>query len=57
MIRCPLTKEPLPTGIEATDESFATLLLGVMKVLCPHCRNVHEWTKTMAYIEPKGSER
>ncbi|HET6614742.1 MAG TPA: hypothetical protein VFH62_02540 [Dehalococcoidia bacterium] len=51
-----MTKEPVPTGIYATAQSFASLHVAAMQLLCPWCRTAHQWTKDMAYIEPEQAQ-
>lgn len=45
LIRCPLTGEPVPTGISMDARSFQTATLSNNSVGCPHCRQVHVWNK------------
>jgi hypothetical protein len=52
MIACPVTDEPVPTGIE-TEQEWRTRFPGVPSTLdpCPACGGAHTWLPTSAWIE------
>ena len=45
---CLVTGQPIDTGIEIDDGSFARLPDFVGKIFCPHCGTEHEWSKDKA---------
>jgi hypothetical protein len=54
MIKCPVTGKPLPTGIgidkkswENPSNQFSNNQIGP----CPHCGQMHTWSKKDAYYE------
>jgi hypothetical protein len=47
---CPVTGQPIDTGIEIDDVSFVRLPSFVGRVFCPHCKSEHEWTKDKAWV-------
>ena len=48
---CLVTGQPIDTGIEIDEGSFARLPNLPAKVFCPHCDNEHEWTKDKAWVD------
>jgi len=48
--RCPVTGQPIDTGVEIDDASFARLPTFLGKVFCTHCGTEHEWTKDQAFV-------
>jgi hypothetical protein len=51
MINCPLTSQPVCTGVEVESEaSFNSLPEVVGYAHCPLCGNPHEWSKQDAWI-------
>jgi hypothetical protein len=47
---CLVTGQPIDTGIEIDDASFAGLPEFVSRVFCPHCGSEHEWSKATARV-------
>jgi hypothetical protein len=47
---CPVTGQPIDTGIEIDENSLARLPSFVGKIFCPHCGRDHEWSKGTAQI-------
>lgn len=47
---CPVTGQPIDTGVEIDDASYARLPTFVGSVFCTHCGTMHEWTKDKAWI-------
>ena len=45
---CPVTGQPIDTGIEIDEASFARLPAFVGNVFCPHCKTEHDWSKDTA---------
>jgi hypothetical protein len=50
LIRCPITKKHLSTGIALKAEVFAQTDFKNQSVYCPHCRQLHPWTKRDAFL-------
>ena len=50
LTRCPATGQPIVTGVEIDEVSFARLPSFVGRVFCPHCSTEHEWTKDGAWV-------
>lgn len=50
LIRCPVTKKQLSTGIALAEEVFARVDLKGVPVRCPHCGLEHPWTKRDAFL-------
>ena len=52
MIRCPVTDELIPVGIDTDQDSFAVLPdVVAAPVLCPACGGMHTWSKRDAILE------
>jgi hypothetical protein len=47
---CPVTGQPVDTGIETDDASFGVLPAFVGKVFCSHCGTEHEWSNATARV-------
>jgi hypothetical protein len=47
---CAVTGQPIDTGIEIDEGSFARLPNLLAKVFCPHCDSEHDWTKDKAWV-------
>jgi len=45
LIRCPSTAKLAPSGQTIREELWATAKIKSSKLTCPHCRQVHTWTK------------
>ena len=45
LVRCPSTAKLTPTGQTIEEELWAAAKLKTPKFTCPHCRQVHTWTK------------
>jgi hypothetical protein len=48
---CLVTGQPIDTGIEIDEASFARLPNLLANVFCPHCDTEHQWTKDKAWVE------
>jgi hypothetical protein len=48
---CPVTGQPIDTGIDMDEVSFRRLPRFVGRVFCPHCQREHEWTKDKAWVK------
>lgn len=48
MIACPMTGEPVFTGLYADDPTPPTASAAVG---CPHCGDLHEWKRDEAWTE------
>ena len=46
---CPVSGQPIDTGIEIDEASFARLPAFSAGIL-PHCGTEHEWTKDKAWL-------
>ena len=49
-ISCPNTGRETSTGIDIDADSFVRMPNVVMRVLCPHCDEQHDWSKSNAYL-------
>ena len=47
---CLVTGQPIDTGIEIEEASFARLPAFIGKIFCPHCNSEHEWSKDSARV-------
>ena len=47
---CLVTGQPIDTGIDIDDGSFARLPDFAGKIFCPHCGTEHEWSKDKACV-------
>jgi hypothetical protein len=45
LIRCPSTARLTPSGQTIREELWAAAKIKSSKFNCPHCRQVHTWTK------------
>jgi hypothetical protein len=48
--KCPVTGQPIDTGVEIDEASFVRLPSFVGRVFCPHCKTEHEWSKDSAWV-------
>jgi len=48
--QCPVTGQPIETGIEIDEASFALLPDFLGKIFCFHCHAEHEWSKQTASV-------
>jgi hypothetical protein len=56
MINCPMSGQPLPTGLSAANRRMlAGLNLENVRVQCPHCGLTHDVVKNEAFLE--GEQR
>lgn len=51
MIRCPVTGRAIPTGLTADPATWQSRPIGLNRVSCPECKQVHAWTKGDAHLE------
>jgi hypothetical protein len=45
LVRCPSTAKLTPTGQTIEEQLWADVKVKTQKVTCPHCHQVHSWTK------------
>jgi hypothetical protein len=45
LVRCPSTAKLTPTGQTIEEQLWADAKVKTQKVTCPHCHQVHSWTK------------
>jgi len=50
-ITCPVGGQPIDTGVEVDEASFARLPAVIGKAFCAHCGIEHGWTKDQAWIQ------
>ena len=50
-ITCPTTQQPVNTGIHLTEEAFQTWSYSGVGAPCPHCGEIHPWSKDTARLE------
>jgi uncharacterized Zn finger protein len=53
MVRCPNTGAVVPTGMQHTLESWATVPLPQQVLSCSACGRVHYWTKAQAWLHKR----
>ena len=54
MIRCPVTGRGVPTGLTADPAKWDLRPIGLNRVACPECKQMHAWSKKDAYLEGTG---
>jgi hypothetical protein len=54
MIRCPMTGRSIPTGLTAEESTWHSRPIGLNRVSCPECKQVHAWNKSDAHLERSG---
>jgi len=52
--KCPVTGQPIETGVEIDEASFARLPSFIGRVFCRHCSSEHEWGKDAAWVVEHG---
>ena len=50
LISCPMTGKPLQTGLDTATVNFEDLPNLALPVVCPHCRQVHLWKPSDAWV-------
>lgn len=45
LVRCPSTAKLTPTGQTVEEDTWAETTPKKHKTHCPHCSQVHDWTK------------
>ncbi len=50
LIRCPITGKDLSTGLDLIPEAFEKADLRNRSVGCPHCGQIHSWSREDAYF-------
>ena len=45
LVRCPTTSKLLATGKEVDEQLWPVTKLEVSRLACPHCHEMHSWTK------------
>ena len=51
VIKCRITGEIVPTGLEMSAESWAERQLGFNRAICTACKQTHAWEKADAWLE------
>ena len=51
---CPVTGQPIDSGIEIDEASFVLLPSFAGKIFCPYCNREHEWSKQTARVVDEG---
>jgi hypothetical protein len=51
VIKCRITGQIVPTGLEMNAESWADRRLGFNRALCAACKQTHAWEKSDAWLE------
>ncbi len=54
MIRCPLTGRAIATGLTADPRTWKNCPIGMNRVSCPECKQIHAWSKNDAYLDGPG---
>ncbi len=54
MIRCPVTGRPIATGLTADLRTWNDRPIGLNRVSCPECKQMHAWSKSDAHLEGAG---
>ena len=54
MIQCPVTGRAVPTGLTADPATWKARRIGLNRVSCPECKQVHAWDRSDAYLEGSG---
>jgi hypothetical protein len=54
MIRCPVTGRGIPTGLMADATTWHHRPIGLNRVSCPACKQIHAWSKRDAHLEGSG---
>jgi len=54
MIRCSLTGRAIHTGLTADPKTWKDRHIGLNRVSCPECKQIHAWSKSDAYLEGAG---
>jgi hypothetical protein len=57
MTTCPVTGQPIATGIDTDEASFARVPAFTAKVFCPHCQSEHDWSKDKAWVAEDGKPK
>jgi hypothetical protein len=51
MIRCPVKGSPIATGLVADPKAWDARPIGLNRVACPACKQLHAWSKQDAFLE------
>jgi hypothetical protein len=51
VIKCRISGEIVPTGLEMSAESWAERQLGFNRAICAACKQTHAWEKADAWLE------
>lgn len=54
---CLVTGQPIDTGIEIDEVSFARLPSFTGRLFCPHCGTEHGWSKDKARLVEDGKQK
>lgn len=50
LIKCPDTGKPVLTGLFMNTAAFLNLAIDSREVRCPHCGQIHLWSKKDAHL-------
>jgi hypothetical protein len=50
LFQCPTTERPVKTGLEIDMAALRKVQPVTVRLICPHCRNAHEWKLSEALI-------
>jgi hypothetical protein len=53
---CPNTGREISTEIDIDADSFVRMPQVVMRIECPHCDELHDWSKHNAYLRDGNSK-
>ena len=53
MIRCPVLREPVETGLKTEAIRFESLNDVAIPLRCPACLKMHRWRRKDAWVEPE----
>ena len=56
MIDCSVTGRAVPTGLAADPATWVARPIGLNRVSCPECKQVHVWSKADAWLERPSEE-
>jgi len=53
MIRCPMLRTPVPTGLTTESVKFDSLTFK-FSLRCPACKMDHDWSRVDAWVEKES---
>jgi hypothetical protein len=54
MIRCSVVGRAIPTGLAADPVTWFARPIGLNRMFCPECKQIHAWSKSDAFLESPG---